>query len=164
MATWQERLELSVYGAAQLEQLARRLREAGDVTLRRRMMAALRKSGADIADAERAAARDLPAVKYETGLRVAIADAVTVRTRTSANRAGVRVLVNRSKLPEKKRRLPVLMNKGAWRHPVFGNRENWVNQTSDGGWWLRTAEAHVDEAQRRMLDVLRETAAQITGE
>lgn len=164
MATYEERLQLAVYGADQLEKLAVRLKEAGDLALRRRMMAALRKSANDIKEAEKAAALALPGAKYQTGLREAISAAVVVRNRTSASRAGVRVMVNRSALPAGKGRLPVLMNKGRWRHPVFGNRENWADQTSERGWWLRTADKHIDQAQKRMLEVLRETADQITGD
>lgn len=165
MPTYSERLDLAVYGADQLTRLAARLKEAGDLTLRRRMMAALRKSGEEIRDAEKAAARALPATKYETGLREAIAAATTVRTRATAGRAGagVRVMVNRAQLPPGKERLPILMNKGGWRHPVFGNRENWAAQTSERGWWSTTAAAHVDSTQRRMLEVLRETERQIEG-
>ena len=163
MPTYTESLDLAVYGADQLARLAARLKEAGDLTLRRRMMAALRKSADEIKDAEKEAAGSLPAHKYEVGLREAIAGAVVTRTRASAGRAGVRVMVNRSALPEGKGRLPVLMNRGAWRHPVFGNRDAWVGQTSERGWWNRTAMAHEDSARRRMLEVLRETERQITG-
>jgi hypothetical protein len=163
LPTYSERLDVAVYGADQLARLAARLKEAGDLALRRRMMAALRKSGEEIRDAEKAAALALPGEKYQTGLRERIAAATVVRTRASAGRAGVRVMVNRSALPASKERLPLLMNKGAWRHPVFGNRENWAAQTSERGWWNRTIGQHIDSAQRRMLEVLRETERQITG-
>lgn len=172
--SYEERLILSVMGSRQLEDLALRLKQAGNLTLRRRMLAALRKSGQQMADAEKAAARALPAEKYEVGLREQIADAVTVRSQTSAGRARVRVMVNRSKLPEGKGHLPVLMNRGAWRHPVFadpdavhvkyGDQWRWVEQTSEAGWWTTTADAESDNAQDQMLKVLRETAAQITGD
>ena len=161
MPTYEERLDLAVYGAEQLTRLAARLKEAGDLALRRRMMSALRKSANEIRDAEKTAARELPAAKYQVGLREQIAAAIVVRTRASAGRAGVRVMVNRSALPDGKGRLPILMNRGAWRHPVFGNRDNWASQTSERGWWLRTAGAHIDSAQQRMLEVLRETERQI---
>lgn len=163
MPTYEERLDLAVYGADQLTRLAARLKEAGDVSLRRRMMSALRKSAREIQDAEKSAALALPATKYEVGLRAAIASAVVTRTRATAGRAGVRVMVNRSALPAGKQRLPLLMNAGRWRHPMFGNREAWVDQTSERGWWNRTAREHFGSAQDRMLEVLRETERQIAG-
>jgi len=36
-----------------------------------------------------------------------------------------------------KARLPRLMNRGSWRHPVFGNREVWVAQSSRFMWFDR---------------------------
>lgn len=172
--SYEERILLSVIGSRQLEDLALKLKQSGNLTLRRKMMAALRKSGDVMARAEKDAARTLPAHKYEVGLREAIASAVTVRAQTSAGRARVRVMVNRSKLPAGKESLPALMNRGKWRHPVFGNRDaahhrygdkwRWVEQESEARWWTDTADREADGARDRMLEVLHETAAQITGD
>ena len=128
------------------------------------MMAALRDSGREIAASEKSAALRLPAHKYDIGLRTEIAAAVVTRTRTTANTAGVRVMVNRAQIGRGAGHLPVLMNRGSWRHPVFGNRENYAAQTSDRGWWTRVTDREAGPAQDRMLEVLRETAREITGE
>jgi hypothetical protein len=65
------------------------------------------------------------------GLRESIARAVAGSISTSSARTGVSVTwkAAAAKMPNKQRRLPKDFNspKG-WRHPVFGNRENWVAQ------------------------------------
>jgi len=74
----------------------------------------------------------------------------------------VRVMVNRAALPEGKGRLPVLMNRGAWRHPVFGDRENWQPQSSQRGWWDEPGARLNPVLRQRLLQVLRETESQIS--
>lgn len=65
------------------------------------------------------------------GLRETIARAVAGSISTSSKRTGVGVTwkAAAAKMPNKQRNLPKGFNspKG-WRHPVFGNRENWVAQ------------------------------------
>jgi hypothetical protein len=48
--------------------------------------------------------------------------------------------------------VPWQIEAGRLRHPVFGNRRRWANQTPRAGWWSRT----VREGQPRMTrDVAR---------
>lgn len=153
-------IELQVYGAEKLVRLAAKLKEIGEVGLRRRMLAELRKAGNELRDAERSAVLALPAAKYQTGLREQIAAATVVRTRATGRAAGVRVMVNAARLGGK-RRLPVLMNRGAWRHPVYGNREAWVNQSSQRGWWEEPGARLNPVLRQRMLAVLEQVAAEL---
>lgn len=191
MPRYTYQLDLAVAGADKLAKLAARLKEQGELEMRRRMLKQLREGARVLRDAERQAITDLPARKYERGLRRAIAAATTTETRTSSARAGVRVMVNRRKVEAfdpTAGRLPVLMNKGRWRHPVnarkdadpFNNRSwsqqrgrwvhqygggwKWVEQTTEGGFWDRTVAEHRGDLQERMLAVLRETADAITKE
>jgi hypothetical protein len=63
------------------------------------------------------------------GLRATIAASTGVQTNLSNAKPSVKIVVRRSSLPPDQRRLPSRLNRlSGWRHPVFGNREIWVNQ------------------------------------
>jgi hypothetical protein len=80
---------------------------------------------------ERAAAK----AAAGAGLRDTIARGVEVSNRASGPRAGVRIIHRTSALPPDQKSLPRHMNRGRWRHPVFGDREAWVTQTFTPGWF-----------------------------
>lgn len=63
--------------------------------------------------------------KKGLGLRESIARS----TKLQVTARGVRFYVDSSKMPESQRNLPYLLDspKG-WRHPLFGDREDWVDQ------------------------------------
>jgi hypothetical protein len=75
-----------------------------------------------------------------TSLRAAAAGALTleVRERPSARarESGVRIRMRAGKMPGDQKRLPKNMNRGRWRHPVFGNKEVWVSQQTDPPGWF----------------------------
>lgn len=80
--------------------------------------------------------------------------------RASGPRAGVRIATKNSMLPPEQRILPRLMNRGRWKHPVFGNHKfgegPWVEQTSTAsGWWTMTLKRYRPlvraEIEREML-------------
>lgn len=86
-----------------------------------------------------------------TGLRSRIAHGVKSRVQWSGHRYGARVYVDTSGLPQSQRNLPKHLNKAeGWRHPVWGNRKNWVQQTGHP-WWEPTIERHLP-AMRRALE------------
>ena len=75
-----------------------------------------------------------------SGLRASVARGVRIETRTKGD-AGVRIRAASSAMPPDQRKLPRLMNKGKWRHPVYGG-SGWAEQTvSPEGWFDKTAEA-----------------------
>jgi hypothetical protein len=41
-------------------------------------------------------------------------------------------------------------DRGALRHPVFGNGEVWVNQPITPGWWTKPVEEHKDDIVREV--------------
>lgn len=66
---------------------------------------------------------------YDHGLRASIARGVKSRVKYSGFSVGLRLYVDVSRLPNKQRKLPFYIDSPAgWRHPVFGNRDNWVQQ------------------------------------
>lgn len=63
------------------------------------------------------------------GLRASVARTIKSRVKYSGNTVGVRVYSDAFAMPNKQRRLPAhLNNPRGWRHPVWGNRENWAKQ------------------------------------
>lgn len=85
--------------------------------LRKALRPALKKAASPmLADAKRRAA-------YSTRIPKAIRIAVTYSKKT----AGVRLIVNAKRAPHA-RTLENLGQRGTFRHPVFGDRETWVNQ------------------------------------
>jgi len=74
-----------------------------------------------------------------SGLRASVARGVRIETRTKGD-AGVRIRSASSAMPPDQRKLPRHMNKGTWRHPVYGG-PGWAEQTvSPEGWFDKTAE------------------------
>lgn len=74
-----------------------------------------------------------------TGLRGRIADCVQVASwepRGSTRQVSVAVEIDPKKMPDRERGLPLYMEgtpekrHDRWRHPVYGNRDNWVTQPS----------------------------------
>ncbi|MCP2168134.1 hypothetical protein [Goodfellowiella coeruleoviolacea] len=90
----------------------------------------------DVSRSRRATDRVQDRAFRRRGLRATIARAVRTQVSTGARSASVRIRTNRSMLPPDQRKLPRLMNKGAWRHPVMGNRDRWVEQkVTPEGWF-----------------------------
>jgi hypothetical protein len=82
-------------------------------------------------------------VKLRSGLREATARATSPTIKVGGASVRVRIRVARNQLPADQWRLPKHLNKGVWRHPVFGNREVWVAQTTiPPGWFDRTLAEH----------------------
>lgn len=91
------------------------------------------------------------------GLRATIARAVRTTAKASGKSASVRVEVNTKLLPEDQRELPWWINAGAWRHPVFGNRETWVQQTVTPKGWF-------DRSMRKNGGKVRDGAVKVIGD
>lgn len=88
----------------------------------------------------KAFAKAFAKAQARSGLRASVARGVRIETRTKGD-AGVRIRAASSAMPPDQRKLPRLMNKGKWRHPVYGG-SGWAEQTvSPEGWFDKTAEA-----------------------
>ncbi|PXY25149.1 hypothetical protein BAY59_24290 [Prauserella coralliicola] len=89
------------------------------------------------------------------GLRSSVARAVQTQVRSGARSASVRIRTNSSRLPANHRQLPLYMNQGRWRHPVFGNRSNWVGQTvKPAEWFDRPMRRHGAKIRNRAVGVV----------
>jgi hypothetical protein len=88
--------------------------------------------------AGKSAARGLPSKGSgkSSGLRAAIARTMRIQVRLGGDPT-IRIVIGRSALGARGN-LPRNMNKGAWRHPVFGHRRVQVIQTSRSAWFDST--------------------------
>lgn len=87
--------------------------------------------------------------------RVAAASKLQVRAR------GIRFIVDSTNLPESQRTLPRhLDSQKGWRHPVFGNREDWVHQQGRP-YFGTTISKHATDFRNAVLKAMDETASKI---
>lgn len=146
--------------AADFGALARRLRQTGRSDLNRHMRARIRKAGRLIMDDQKSAVQSLPSGGAEhTGLYASTAAALQLQIRAK----GVRIRVNSAKMRPDQQRLPRLMNKGRWRHPVRGNRDVWVTQTVPPGWFDKPAQRRAVVVRREVIAAMTEAAREIEG-
>ena len=140
---------MTASGAVDARNISRILRDAGARDLQRKMTKAIRASGErELLPALRAAALALPDVSVArrrdgASARQAIARALMI----SVRQTGIRVTVNRKKMPEGSEALPAAFEKGTFRHPVFARGSQtrgewkWVQQTSKK-WFRPTVYRH----------------------
>lgn len=174
-----------IEGTDELVALAKRLKEAGDKKLQRELSRSVRKVTRPIVKDLRSAIKSLPVsgsrgrgsrsrANYDldrmkklteknalkaikrAGLRDTIARAIRSEFRTTGRSAGVKISVKGTLIPPDQRVLPKYLDspKG-WRHPVFGNRQNWVRQKGRP-WWSVTIQPHADKARREILEGARQ--------
>ena len=164
---------LVIVGTPELAATVRRLKEAGDKGMMRELRKEMRKAGAPLLKEARRNVGGISSAakgsgsgridRYEhtlsrsrkvtdtvrnraarqRGLRAAVAGATRLEVKTGGKDVSVRLKVNSRMLPADQRKLPVHLNTGRWRHPVFGNRHAWVTQTAAArGWFTRATVTH----------------------
>jgi hypothetical protein len=166
--------DIRIIGTGQLLELSRKLRAAGHENIRssfaRRIRRAAEPLQADLQETIRtlpiqsqprkAGSRGGPS-PTDRPLRRSIAQAVRISVRVTGN-PGARVWLDKSRLPPDITMGVVnRLNEGRLRHPVFGNKRRWVQQTTTPLWWDKTVRAHqpritrevervVDDVRRRL--------------
>lgn len=89
-----------------------------------------------------------------TGLRRRVAAGVGIRV---GLRTGVTITTSMQKPSEAI--IPRGMDsRNGWRHPVFGNRDNWVQQRTGGSWFREPLASRHDEIERSLHHILEEAA------
>lgn len=146
-------------GAEEFAALARRLKETGEVTLRRDLYKA-------ISDAARPLAREIGSVSHlrpylpDRYAAVLASDLAVTTSRLTGRNPGVR-LVAKGRVRKRKVQL---LDTGAIQHPLFGNRTRWFTQR-DGmraGFFTDPAKRSGPQVRDSILAAMRETAARIT--
>lgn len=104
--------------------------------------------------------RKLAIYRKSSGLRDHIANAVSATTSVTARSASLRVRAARAKMPHDQRKLPLYLNRGEWRHPVFGG-DTFVRQTAPPAWFDDAGRKRTPEAADRANAVIDEFTKKI---
>ena len=141
-------------GADQLRVVAQRLKAAGGGGgLRRDLLRGIKTAANPVLDDVRASASaELPKAG---GLAERVAGSkFTVQVRTGAKTAGVRI---RGQSGWNIGR----MNRGILRHPVFGNRDVWVEQSITPGWFDHPIQARAEPIRLAVVAVIDDVARRL---
>lgn len=159
--------DVRIIGTGQLLELQRKLRAAGHDNIRNSMQRRIRRAAEPMRDDLQNSIRHLSINSQGRGsgkrggpsptsrpLRATIANAIRISVRNTGL-PGARVWIDKGQLPPDLRSIPGLLNsKGKIRHPVFGNRRRWVQQTAPPLWWDRVVRAHRPRMEREVERVL----------
>lgn len=169
--------DVRILGTGQLLQIQRQLRRAGQENIRASMQRRIRRAAEPLRDEIQGVIRNLAITSQARGtgkrggpspttrpLRTSIAEAVRISVRTTSGSAGARVWIDKNLLP---RDIPMgvvnRLNEGRLRHPVFGNRRRWVQQSTAPLWWDRTVRGHLPRMEREVARVLDDVQRRLGG-
>jgi hypothetical protein len=146
--------DFSVRGADEFLKLSKALKHAGNGPLRKELTASIKRTAKPlIADTRAEALRRLP---QRGGLAKQVArEPQRIQVRTGAKTAGVRVVVGKRQGGARG------ANAGRLRHPVFGNRDVWVNQSVPPGWFDKPLKAGAPKVRRGLEQTLEEIAQKV---
>lgn len=163
-----------ITGTGQLLELSRRLRAAGGPRLKANLARRVRRAAEPLRNDLQQTIRTLPiqAPPRRSGgrggtsptsrpLRATIADSIRISVRTGGN-PGARVWIDRASLPADLRNMPTVINSGRIRHPVFGNRKRWVEQSAPPLWWDKTVRKHTPRMTAEVARVLNDVRDSLT--
>lgn len=138
-------VDVSVRGAEQLVKLSKELRAVGEKDLAKELRAALREAATPVKAAIREhAERTMP---HRGGLnRVVARSRITTQVRGSGRNPGVRIA--------SKTLNPRLDQSGRLRHPVYGNRNVWVTQHVEPGWFTVPASHAAPEVRDELVKAI----------
>lgn len=141
-----------------LARITRELRQMDDKELLARFRKELRAASRPLVPAVRASIRAIPSSRPYTpaGLRGRLSRATTLEVKTSGKQAAVAIRVDGRKLPARSKAVAAYMEgtRPRWRHPVYGNRDNWVQQPPQPYFYkvMTTAGARARLAVGRVMD------------
>lgn len=161
-------VELKVQGVDKLSAVTKALRQYGDKDLRKDLYAGINRAvkplGQDVRDKLRAFLPNGYADELYDTLRIkavrrATGGGVGVRLNATAKSAKVRARKGRRSRPARtasggKERDLRSLNRGRLRHPLYGNRGFWFDQSVTPGFWDRPLEANADEVRRELIRVI----------
>lgn len=127
-------MSILVRDSGDLRRISRELRQMDDKKLKAKFRKELRKAAAPLVPKVRASIRSIPSSRGYSpdGLRGALSKATRLEVKTVGKQAGVAIRVDGRKMPAHMKSLPSMVEgKKRWRHPVFGQREVWVNQAKE---------------------------------
>jgi hypothetical protein len=144
--------------ADELESVARHLRLAGEEDLARELTAAMRRGVRPVLDDIRAGLKPRLPDRYAATLDADVRLGVSVRT--TGSDPGVSVTAQtRSGRGRKLRNL----DEGRLTHPVYGDREYWVTQSVQPGWFTGPCEARELPVRAELEKALDDVGAKAVG-
>lgn len=148
--------DFEVRGADEFLALSKALKHAGQTELRKELNKAMRDGAKPLIPKARAEAlRRLP---QRGGLAKQVAkEPARVQTRTGKD-PGVRIAIGKRQGGARS------ANRGVIRHPVFGNRERWVNQKVKPGWFDDPMKASAPEIRTALEAGMEQIAAKVVRE
>jgi hypothetical protein len=147
-------VSVEIRGAEQLAALSKALKDAGEKDLQRELSKAITAAVKPVKPAVQKSARRILPKRGGLAARVAKAS-ITTRKRSGPRIAGVRVVAtSRDSLRQ--------IDRGFIRHPVFGNRERWVTQRVQPGWFTEPTEAMRDDVQRALIKAMNDVAKKLS--
>lgn len=146
---------ITITGTERLTAVGHQLMEAGQLKIKRELLAAIRtEAQAAIPDIRDSARETLPA---GGGLAVRVAEQVYgVRSSLAGSVASVRLAGRGMKELYD-------INAGKLRHPVYGNREVWRSQSVPEGFFSKPVEERAPEIRAAILVAVETVAAEITA-
>lgn len=156
-----DRAGITIVVGPEWDSVTAQLRET-DPEMPGKMRDALQKVSGPIVNDARRAALALPARgRKHTGLRGRVAAGVEAHAQVST---GAAVRITTSMADPQEAELPRGLDNGlrGWRHPVFGNANNWVNQRG-GSWFRSTIAGDGDQVERALTGVLEQMANAIAA-
>lgn len=88
-----------------------------------------------------------------SGLRTTVANAVGAQYRSGRTSGWLRVRAAQAAMPTDQRKLPRYLNRGSWRHPVFGG-DTWVEQVAPPAWFDDATKVHGPVIRGRALNAI----------
>lgn len=147
--------DFRVTGADDLERLGRRLKATGSGDLRKELLAGIRKTNKPTIAAIRAGTSS----KLPNGGGMAAIAAKTkigTRTRLSGQRVGVEIRGTSRQIKGLR-----ALNAGRLRHPVWGNREVWVEQAVEPGFFSEPIEKDEPRIRRGIQEAMADIARKV---
>lgn len=150
----------SVTGAADFAALSKRLKEAGATGLRRQLYKAIDKAAQDLVKEIKSTGHLDPYLPNPYAAELSRDLSVRIYKRSGQDPH----LTVRAEGREHKRKLVQLDERGILKHPVFGDRQNWVAQFRSvrPGFFTDPVERCTPAVRDKIQEAMRETARKIT--
>ena len=154
---------IEVRSADSLRRISRELRRMNDREVKKRFSRELRAAARPLVPVVRASIMSIPSKTGDGTLRRQMSRAAKLTVRTVGKDAGVTIRVDGRKMPPGKGALPAYMEgtKPRWRHPVFGNRNVYVDQKAHP-YFYRVVTPYGRRARRTVDKVLTGISRDIT--
>lgn len=177
-------ISISAQGADRYRDLSKKLKGPASKALRKQLRDKIAAAGKPVADEVKAKVRTIPVTSHGGGTsqrrKYSVGRATTDRAKKSAGRRsaglrdtiassikvqqtvkGIRIVAQSSKLPPDQQSLPRhLDSPKGWRHPVFGNKSNWVSQKGQP-WFAVTIAKKAPAFRSAALAAIDETIREI---